>query len=299
MSQFDWDDLRVFLALHRGRSVRSASRRLGISHSTVSRRIDELETSIGTRLFDRLPAGFTLTSTGEIVLEHAERVESELLGLERQVIGHDAALSGHIQISLPPPVARHLVMPYLMSFGDLHPDIEIELVPTYAVADLTRREADIAIRFMDEPGDTLVGRRLPDFADAAYATPAYVEAHCFKGANASARWIGWQDTGPFPDWVKRSPFPNCPIHWQIPDILAQTAAAESGLGMAYLPCFVGDTNPSLMRVPPGEIIGARSGWVLTHPDLRATQRVRLCVQHLVDSILTNKELIIGKRPGNA
>ncbi|MCZ6589396.1 MAG: LysR family transcriptional regulator [Alphaproteobacteria bacterium] len=296
MNSFDWDDLRVFLAVYRRRSVRSAARSLAVSHSTASRRLENLETKLGAKLFHRSPEGFIPTTAGEMVLERADRIETETFGLERDVFGHDTRLSGPIRITVPPPVAQYLIMPHLADFGRLYPEIEIEMVSTYDFSDLARRDADIAIRFAREPESYLVGRRLPDAAEAVYATPEYVEQHSFEGDTPTARWIGWRDLEEFPKWVKKSDYPRCPTHWRLPDMLLQLEAAKAGLGMAIVSCFVGDKEPSLTRVPPGGIYQSMPGWVLTHPDLRTTERVRACVRFLVDAINSHEALITGQLP---
>lgn len=294
MSRFDWDDLRVFLAVQRSRSVRAAAKSLDVSHSTVSRRLETLERRLGTRLFDRTPDGFAPTAVGGEVLLHAERVESELFGMERDILGRDAALAGPIRITMPPPLAQLMLMPHLARFAELYPAIEVELICTYVFSDLSRRDADIAIRFSAAPENNLVGRRLPDFADAIYATPRYVAQNTFSGAEPTARWIGWEGDDAHPDWVRRSPFPGCAARWQVGDLMAQVEAARQGLGMALIPCWIGDSDADLARVPPGEIMQARPGWVLTHPDLRTSERVRVCVRFLVDALRSHEALITGQ-----
>ena len=174
MKVFEWDDLRIFLAILRGRSVRAASKLLNVSHSTVSRRLQAMEEQIGIKLFVRQPEGFVLTEVGEAMVERAERIESEILSLEREVFGRDAMLSGPVRISAPPLLAQHLLMPILAEFTELYPEIEIDMDATFDVADLRRRYADIAIRFQVSSDENLISHRLPDFASSIYATPDYI-----------------------------------------------------------------------------------------------------------------------------
>ena len=122
MKTFEWDDLRVFLAVLRGRSARAASKLMGVSHSTVSRRLQSMEQQLGVKLFVRQPEGFVLTEVGETMVDRAERVESEILSLEREVFGRSALPSGPVRISAPPLLAQHLLMPILAEFADLFPD---------------------------------------------------------------------------------------------------------------------------------------------------------------------------------
>ncbi len=291
--EFQWNDLKVFLALYRARSIRQAALTLNVSHSTILRRIEALEADLDARLFDRTPDGFVLTSVGEHVLEHAERVETEMLTMSRQVFGQNSALAGAVRLTMPPPLAQHLLMPHLAEFQALYPLIELQIISSYDYSNLSRRDADIAIRFSAAPDDHLVGRRLPDFADAIYATPEYIAAHAFTGPDATARWLGWQGDGRHPAWRRNTPFPNCEAHLQVGDVLAQQAAARAGLGMAILPCWLADRDPHLKRVPPAAVLQTRPGWVLTHPDLRTTERVRTTVRFIVDALQTHQDLISG------
>ncbi len=291
--EFQWNDLKVFLALYRARSIRQAAHALQVSHSTILRRIEALESDLDARLFDRTPDGFVLTSVGEHVLEHAKRVETEMLTMSRQVFGQNSALAGVVRITMPPPLTQHLLMPHLAEFQALYPLIELQIVSSYGYSNLSRRDADVAIRFSASPDDHLVGRRLPDFAYAVYATPDYIAAHAFEGADATARWLGWQGDGRHPEWRRNTPFPNCEAHLQVGDVLAQQAAARAGLGMAILPCWLADRDPYLQRVPPATVVQTRPGWVLTHPDLRTTERVRTTVRFIVDALQTHQDLISG------
>ncbi|MEM7442980.1 MAG: LysR family transcriptional regulator [Pseudomonadota bacterium] len=292
----NWDDLKVFLALARGGSVRIAAQALGVSPSTVARRIDSFEQALGVRLFDRLPDGYVLSAIGEEMIERAERAESEVLGLEREVLGQDAKLAGRIRVTMPAPVASELLMPELVRFGRIYPDIELDLAISSDIFDLSRREADVAIRFVEKPAEHLVGRRLPPFRDAVFASADYIAGHDFGGEHPSGRWIGWQDETHSPKWVRESDHPKCRTRWLVPEVMTQIAAARAGLGMAHLPCFLGDQDDQLRRVPPGNTRPARPGWVLTHPALRTTERVRVFVRFIVTAINDHADLVGGNRP---
>ncbi len=291
--RFDWESLRVFLAVARNNSIRAGARALGIGHSTASRRIQALEEDLGSKLFESVDNGLALTETGGRVLEHVERVEGELYDMERTVIGRDAKPAGLIRLTLPPPMAYGPLMADIVAFGDLYPDIKLEIITSYAISDLNRRDADVAIRFMEKPEDWLLGRRLPTFKDAIYASPEYIETHDFEGKTPTARWIGWPGDDENPVWIKSMPHPTCPVKWTIGDVNAQAAAARAGLGMALLPCLVGDLDGELKRVPPGKIAHERTAWILTHPDLKTTERVRLFTRYLMEQIVAHKDAIQG------
>lgn len=273
MDGLGWDDLKVLLALSRQGTIRKAAAELSVSHSTVARRLKTLEKQLGVRLFDRLPDGYALNSVGEQIVEHATIVEREIHSLERSVTGSDSRFAGPIRLTTVPPMAS-LLMPILAEFHTAYPQIELEVLTTYEVIDLARRDADIAIRFVHEPEPWLVGRRLPEFAKAAYATKGYIQTHTFNGESASARWIGWRGDGAQPDWIAETDFPDCHAFWQVNDPITQQEAARAELGMALLPCWIGDRDSDLIRVPPGRVVHINQPWILTHPDLRTSARVR-------------------------
>lgn len=287
MKVFEWDDLRIFLAILRGRSVRAAAKLMGVSHSTVSRRLQAMESQLGVKLFVRHPEGFVLTEVGETMVERAERVESEILSMEREIFGRDATLSGPIRISMPPLIAQHLIMPFITEFSALYPDIEIEIVATYDIANLTRRNADIAIRFQAEPEGHLISHRLPDFANAVYATPDYIAEHSFTGQEPTGRWINWErensrDT--LTQWQRNSPYSSCKVQHSVSDPSSQLQAVKAELGFAYLFCFMAEQDPTLARLPGETEVKLIPAWILTHPDLISTERVRVCVRFLVEVI---------------
>lgn len=292
----DWDDLKVLLALTRGGSVRSAAGLLKVSHSTVSRRVDQMEADLGVRLFERRPTGYVLTTAGEDLVGPAERAEEEITAAERRLAGQDAKLSGEVRVTLPTPVATNVLMPALVRFKEQYPGIDLEIVGSFAVLDLSRRDADVAMRFTNKPPEYLVGRRIPDFAYSYYASRDYLAAHDLAANPPTAQWIGWNEGVAFPPWVRSSPYPNIPATWGLNDISLQYAAARAGLGMAFLPCLSADADPVLARVPGADLKVPRQGWVLTHPDLRRSARVRTVMAFLVDVINANAELITGQRP---
>lgn len=295
MSGIDWSDLRIFLAIHRGRSIRAAAKSLELSHSTVSRRLVSMEKDLGAKLFGRTADGLVANLVAETILTHAERVETEILSLEREVQGRDIRLAGPVRITVVPPVSQYLIMPHLAEFAAQYPDIEIQVISTYALADMSRQHADIAIRFQEEPDENLFGRRWHQFADCTYATQEYIDTHTFTGANPTACWLGWTEGESQPAWVKESVFPNCAVRHIVADPMAQIAAVKAGMGMSVLGCFLADREPDLVRVPGVEIGKGRQAWVLTHPDLKTTERVRVCVRFLFDAVAKHKDLIAGQR----
>lgn len=292
----DWDHLRVFMALAREQSVRAAATALGVSHSTVSRRIDAFERDLGVRLFERLPNGFVLTPYGEDTLQTAQRLEESLDGLQRRVRGQDARLRGDLRVTMPDLLAANLLMPDLVAFCEQYPEIDLEVAISYTPFDLVRRQADVAIRITRDPPERLVGRKVITFARAAYASRDYIARHDPQHAPQAATWIGWDDSTRHPRWVRATAVPQAPVRGRMNNAMVQLAACKAGMGLAMLPCFMGDSEPDLARVPPGEPEPAWDIWLLTHEDLRATARVRAFMDAMAAAFHRHRDLLEGRRP---
>lgn len=293
MAKLDWNDIKVFLALFRGRSVRAAAGELGMSHSTVSRHLTDLETSLGAVLFTRSRDGLLATATAEQIIAKAERVEGEVLDLQREADSLDTALAGQVRVTSPPLMSQYMLMPHLAAFTRQYPGIEIILHSSFAIDDLMKGAADVAFRSQFDPNDNLVGRRLPDFVDRAYAARDYIARHSFDGNQTDATWIGRGIIDPSNTWIKEGPFPDAEVRHQIPDMLDQGQAAKEGLGMVVLPCFFADALDGLVRIPGTGPVSSRPGWVLTHPDLRSSVRVMTFVRFLVAEMTKQEAMIVG------
>ncbi len=292
----NWDNLRIFLAVAREKSVRGAAADLGVSHSTISRRIDAFEQDLGVRLFERLPDGYVLTPFGEDMLQTARRLEDSVNGLERRVLGQDARLRGDLRVTMPDLLAAKLLMPDLVAFGEDYPDINLEVAISYTPFDLRRREADVAIRITRDPPEPLVGRKIITYARATYASRDYLARHDVEREPEKTAWIGWDDRSRHPRWVRDSAYPNAPVRGRLNNALVQLAAAKAGMGLAMLPCFMGDTEHDLLRVPPGRPEPAWDIWILTHEDLRATARVRAFMDYMAEAFLGHRDLLEGRLP---
>ncbi len=289
----DWDDLRVFLALARAGSARGAARDLRVTHPTVSRRLGGLEELLGARLFERMPEGYALTEAGEEVLGLAVQMEEQVQEMGRRVLGRDARLSGRLRVTLPGVFANRLLMPDFKAFQDAHPRVELEVETSYAMADLSRREADVAVRCTISPPEDLVGHRLMHHASAAYASLEYLAEHDPVNAPADCRWLGWAEDANHV-WVKENAYPDVPVQGIMSDPEVRVAACKAGMGMAKLSCFVADREPDLRRLPPGEPDGRMEIWILTHPDLKNTLRVRSFMEFLARVMDRRRDLMEGR-----
>lgn len=295
----NWDDLKIFLALAREGSVRGAGALLKVSHSTVARRIEEFENSLGVRLFDRTPGGYVLTRAGEDILSSAERMEEEAQSLQRHVLGKDKALAGEIRLTLPDAIAVYLLMPDLARFAEKFPDVDLGVHMSYEVVDLSRREADVAIRFYRSgktPPEHLIGRKIGSSHDAVYANPAYLKRTGFPENLDKANWVGWGDPERFPSWVLNSRFPQTPTRGNFESVILQALAARNGMGIAVLPCFIGDCTPDLVRVCEPTPEPTFDIWLLSHPDLRDTARLRVFREFISEAFRRHGEAFSGRKP---
>lgn len=168
-----WDDLRFVLALSRHGTATGAGRALDVNATTVARRVQALETRLGARLFDRLASGAVPTEAGARVVETAERIEESLLGLDAQVRGLDAELSGHLRVASL-EVLFDQWRDDLAAFRTNYPRVSLSLLSSTLPADLSRREADVAVRISADPPEELVGRRLSEVFYGIYGSPDLV-----------------------------------------------------------------------------------------------------------------------------
>ncbi|MEO1247845.1 MAG: LysR family transcriptional regulator [Pseudomonadota bacterium] len=296
-STIDWDDVRLFLELTRGGSARAAAAALGISHSTIVRRVERLENRLGTRLFDRDFSGYRPTAAGETLLTSALAAEDALLAADRQLQGADASLSGEIRLTTGDVLIEHLLMPDIVAFSERYPDIELTVLLSYDLFDLARREADIALRSLQDgrrPPDDLVGRKLVTARSCYYATEEYLAKHDPWSKDTTARWVGWEEPELYPEWVRRSPFPHVPAPGNYHSAILQIAGVKAGLGMVTLPCFAGDRVPGVMRIPGCEPFDNFDLWMLWHPDLRDAARHRRFREYLLEALGRERASLLGE-----
>src|SRR5690606_22081922 len=234
-TMIDWDDVRYFLAVARGGSVRAAAKRLGVNHTTVLRRVAQLEERLGAHMFEKLPSGYRLTAAGEEVLELAVQMEASSHLLETRVFGRDQSARGLLRVTLPPFLTTHLLMPDFADFARLHPDIEMEILSSGDVANLTNREADVAIRIVADRKTlplNLYGLKGPELFSGVYMSRNRLAAWR-AGAPDPIRWIVIDDHG-IPDWAREGEVHTTGVPFRTPDAEAQIVAAQQGIGMTKL-----------------------------------------------------------------
>ena len=290
----DWDDVRYFLATARGGSVRTAAKRLGVNHATVLRRIAQLEERLGAQMFEKLPSGYRLTPAGEEVLELANQMEVTSHQLETRVFGRDQGVRGLLRVTLAPPLATHLLMPDFAEFARLYPDIEMEIQSSGELANLTNREADVAIRVVYDRKTlslNLHGLKGPELFGGVYISRDRLAAWRAVGADL-IRWIVVSQNG-VSDWAREGEVRAEGVPFKTTDGETQIAAVRQGLGITILPCFVGDADPLLVRAPGAGLHMHGTLWLLTQGETRKTKRVRLFTEFVSRRLAAYAPLLAG------
>jgi len=288
-------DLATLLAIAREGTLAGAARRLRVNHSTVFRRLGAIEARLGTRLFERQDGSYVTTAAGEDLLRTAERVEAEVEALERRLSGQDLRLTGSLRLTAPDDLAEVMVMPALALFRERYPDITVELIVDNRMLNLTRREADVALRPTRRPPETLAGRRIAKVASAVYvAAQARPEPQ-----PENARWIAWEEGAGPPAaarWLAERTDRSA-VAYRSNSLFNQASAARAGLGQALLPCFLGDGDMGLRRVTPPLPELDTELWLLTHPDLQRTARIRALLDLLYSNLRRQRDRLAGRAAG--
>ncbi len=287
---FQLEDLRLLASLAEAGSLAGAARAARINHASAWRRLGALEARLGVRLFDRSRTGYQPTSAGEEAIAVALRTLDGLAELEQRLAGHDVRPAGPVRLTTTETLLD-LLTPALAKLRRSHPGILIELVTDNAFFTLTRRDADIALRPAATAPEGLVARRLAVIATAVYARTdapklelsamdwvAPDESLAHLGA---ARWIAAQ-------------IPSERVVLRASSLSALRAAARAGIGAVALPCFMGDLDPDLARVLPPQPEMDSALWLLTHPDLRRTARIRVVLDLLAQHFAPLRRLLEGR-----
>ena len=292
-------DLPLILALSRERTLAGAAERLDVDLSTVFRRLNALEKRLRVRLFDRSARGYQLTAAGERAAGAAERVETELLSLDREISGRDQQLSGRLRVTASETLS-HSVLPGLFArFHAEHPRIELILTIDNRIMDLSRREADVALRVRRPTDAGLFGRRLTGVAWAFYG-PAQQTGGNLRRESGSYNFgrhtvIGWDEPTRIiaSDWLAEHVPPER-IGYRCNSLVNQLVAVSAGLGIALLPCYLADRDPAVRRVS-GVLPDLTSElWIVTHQDLKNTARIRAFLTSIGDAIAAERRRFEGQ-----
>ena len=290
----NWDDLKFFLAVCREGSVRSAANELSVNHTTVSRRINSFELALGQRLFERTSQGYIKTKLAEEIYNEASYLEERLNTVERKIIGKENELSGDIRVTLPELLGTELLMPGFAQFSQLYPKIEIDIIDSIKELNLANREADVAFRIVKKPPEYLVGRKLAVIHRACYLSKKSSDKLNEPGWLEKQNWIGWTDKLRRPIGIIAKEYPRFSSKHKIANSQLQLVACKEGMGVAILPCFKGDIDDELIRIPPYISEDKYDLWILSHPDMRKNSKIQTFVRFMTDYIKTKKDLIEGR-----
>lgn len=284
----EWDDFKHFLAVARSGSLSEAARVLKTSPATVGRRIAALEDRLGARLFDRAQTGYVLTESGEAIRLKAEDVEEAVLSVEREAFGRDLRATGKVRVATAEDIGAFVIAPKLDEFRRSYPGIVLEMVSSWDVVSLTRREADIAIRTVRPTHGDFVIRQAGVWNCAMYVSKDYAAKRNLKPGLNDFRDIDvitWTEESDFRggDWFDAHAR-GAPVVFAANSRHIQYAACKAGLGAAILPCIAADHEPDLMRLLPPERVRSVDLWLVAHQDLIRTARVRAVLDFLADIV---------------
>lgn len=286
----NWDDARIFLAVAREGSISGAAKRLDVQHSTISRRIRALEKDLATSLLERKASGYILTKAGEELNRTACRIENELLSFEGAVGGQTEDVAGELRVTVIANMASTILMPYFARFSAAYPRIKLNIQATNNTASLSEREADIAIRQTNNPQPTLIGTQLTTVASAVYASHDYCAS--VNAKQQSEKWIGVDCCDYHRTWTKQA-YPQADHEFYVDETSLTLGALKEGLGIGFLPCFLGDSIPELTRYDQPQKQHELGLWLLYHRDLRNTKRVALFREHMQREIKQSTALFEG------
>lgn len=292
----NWDDARLFLAVARTGQILAASKRLGVNHATLSRRVSALEAALATRLLIRRTNGCELTAEGETFFHAAERMETEMLAAQSKVGRIDAAISGTVRIGAPDGFGVSFLAPRLGALTAQYPDLKIQLVPVPRSFSLSRREADIAITLERPTEGRLVSAKLTDYSLGLYASKKYLEQMPTPKAIDDLKdhkRIGYVEdliytaSLSYTDEIMR----NWDASFEISSAIGQTEAVRSGAGIGILHNYIARQYPELVRILPTSTI-QRAYWTTWHESARELLRVKTVVDWLQNQVRLDRAIFI-------
>ncbi|MAL97278.1 MAG: LysR family transcriptional regulator [Alteromonadaceae bacterium] len=281
----DWDNLRFFLELSRAGRVTTAARRLGVDHTTVSRRVQALEKSIGTPLFLRETSGYRLTEAGRSLLPHAELMESASVRIEQSLPNPEGRLSGQVRIGATEGYGTIVLAPQLADLSQRYPDLHLDLLALPRALRLARHEADIVITLERPERGPYMFTRLTDYVLQLYASREYLQEHkpiTRRSDLKRHRFVSYVDDLVFSrdllflDEITGSD----DVSLRSTSVLAQQEAVAAGAGLAILPAFSADRDSRLTVVLAGQVSFTRTFWMLMRTELKDIARMKVTWDYL-------------------
>jgi DNA-binding transcriptional LysR family regulator len=293
----EWTDLRYFLAAVRGGNLSAAARELGVNYTTVGRRLDALQQQLGATLIQRTPDGLTLTRAGEAVKDLCEKIDASVLEIERRASGQDREPGGTVRLTATETLAARFLIPAMAELRRAHPEIEVELIPDYRMLDLSRRQADLAMRNARPADPHLVCRRVGGFAITLYASQVYLAEHGRprRGAGFGGHdLVSWTYLLP----ATRTQFmgesiDGARIVFRSNSTLALVHAVAEGFGIGYIPCYLANQDPRMVRIWPDVAPRMVPLWLIHHEDLRRTARIKLVSDAIAAALRREARVLKG------
>ncbi len=290
-----WDDLRFIIAIKRSRTLSGAGRSLSLSHATVFRRLEALEQRLGVKLFERGREGYSPTAAGELLSISAERVETEIATAERRIVGQDLKPEGTVRVTVTDTLCFGILMPICRAFRKRYPGIKLEIVISDQLSNLSKREADVALRATRRPQGTMLGRKLGKIAQAVYGPAGDPAANEAAPCWSNYDWVGPDSTllyPPLEKWMAK----NClstRINCRVNTLMGMREATLAGMGLTVLPCYLCDPDPRLVRIGDPLPDLETELWSLTHPDMKAVSRIRAFLDFTAGEIKKRKSALAG------
>ncbi|MFG1479957.1 LysR family transcriptional regulator [Xanthobacter sp. V4C-4] len=293
-ADFDWSDLRFFLAVARAGRLTAAAARLGVEHSTVSRRIGALEATLGAKLFDRRPHGYGLTAAGERLLAAAEGMESLALAAQGSIAGADLGVAGTVRIGAPDGFGTFFLAPRIAALAQMHPDLDIQLLAMPRLFSLSKREADLAVSLSRPKEGRLYARKLTDYRLRLYAARGYLARRGpieSRAALSRHAVVGYVDDLIYTPELDYAPLVAKDLRVQVKSssLVAQLTATRGGAGVCVLPCFLGELfagagDDDLVQVLADEVSITRTFWLISHTDMRDLARIRVAADFIAGEV---------------
>lgn len=298
----DWNLVRDFLAVARTGSLNRAAQKLGVNASTVGRRIETLEKALGVSLFQRSQTGYVLTDEGEGLIARAETFEETGIAFERRAEASES-VEGRVRLATAENLANFLIIPALPDFRAQHPKLTLEIVTDIRSANLNRREADLALRLVRPTQGNVSIRRVGTMRNGLYGSVDYVQR---KQADSKERdggrfdgdeliaWSEHYDDLPTAQWMDRVLQGRAPA-LVTSSLYAQLVAARAGVGLAVLPCFMAQAEPTLRHIPSTADAIEQELWLAVHTDLAGSARIRAIADFLSELVHRNAASLAGSR----
>jgi len=279
-SEFRWNDLELVKAVMDQGSLGRAAAQLGMSQSTASRRLTDLESTLRVQLFDRTVDGALPTDAARALLPLAEQMQELAAEVGARVEGRDETVEGQVRIAIPEGLEPFLI-PNIPLLQAEHPGIDLDLRSGVAYADMTRNEADLAVRFTRPAHGPFVVQRI---GTVEYAVFVHHEKKSQFPVLSEARWVSWS-TGDWntPDatWLtKNYPSVHCPL--RVGSVMAILRAVQAGVGVALLPRGLGESTPELVEIPVKSKTPVIPVWLVIHKEKSRLARIRVVADFLVD-----------------